>query len=158
MNRRAIHRILDANINRAQEGLRVCEELARFLLNDRPLTDRLRRMRHGLVAATAQLSVRRSTLIAARDSRRDVGRLAPDVRADHPRSPETTALANLARAKESLRVLEEYAKLLSPQAALAFSRLRFRAYAAEQDLLERLASLRHPRSNRRARARSGARG
>ena len=151
MNRAALHRILDANLNRAQEGLRVCEELARFLLNDRALTGRLRRLRHGVVAATAKLPVSRRLLVAARDSKRDVSRAASDLRGRAPRTAEQTALANLARAKESLRVLEEYVKLLSPQAADAFARLRFRAYATEQRLLQRLAPVRHPRPRRRPR-------
>ena len=149
MKHQAVYRIIDANINRAQEGLRVCEELARFLLNDRALTDRLRRLRHGVVEAAAQLSVSRRVLVASRESGRDVGRAAADLRGPAPRTAEQTALANLARAKESLRVLEEYAKLRSPQAADSFARLRFRAYATEQRLLERLAPVRHPRPRRR---------
>lgn len=152
MRRAALHRILDVNINRAQEGLRVCEELARFVLNDRALTDRLRRLRHGIVEAVAQLPISRRQLVAARGSGRDVGRAAADLRGPSPRTAEQTALANLARAKESLRVLEEYAKIISPQAADSFARLRFRAYATECRLLERLAPVRHPRSRRRPRA------
>lgn len=152
MRRGALYRILDANLNRAQEGVRVCEELARFVLNDRALTNRLRRLRHGVAAAGAQLPVSRRELAAARDIRRDVHRAAAALRGPAPRTGEQTALANLARAKESLRVLEEYAKICSPQAADSFARLRFRAYATEQRLLQRLAPVRHPRPPYRRRA------
>ena len=41
-------RILDANSNRSREGLRVCEEVARFVLNSHPLTKDLKRLRHAI--------------------------------------------------------------------------------------------------------------
>ncbi|MCK4863503.1 MAG: hypothetical protein KAS25_04355, partial [Dehalococcoidales bacterium] len=39
-------RIIDANINRIGEGLRVLEEFARLSLNDTDLTQQLKNMRH----------------------------------------------------------------------------------------------------------------
>ncbi|MFC1594778.1 hypothetical protein ACFL38_05570 [Candidatus Omnitrophota bacterium] len=39
-------RILDANINRAKEGLRVCEDEARFILNDARYSRQLKSVRH----------------------------------------------------------------------------------------------------------------
>ncbi len=45
-------RILDANLNRAREALRVVEDYARFVLNDDALCGELKQLRHDLVAAT----------------------------------------------------------------------------------------------------------
>ena len=39
-------RIIDANINRAGEGLRFLEEIARFVLDDAALSQQLKNMRH----------------------------------------------------------------------------------------------------------------
>ena len=48
-------RILDANINRIGEGLRVLEEFARMSLNDTELTQRLKDMRHEMLNVDAEL-------------------------------------------------------------------------------------------------------
>ena len=42
-------RIIDANLNRVGEGLRLLEEIARLLLNDTTLTEQLKTMRHELI-------------------------------------------------------------------------------------------------------------
>ena len=41
-------RIIDANLNRAAEGLRVLEDIARLGLNDASLSERLKTLRHEL--------------------------------------------------------------------------------------------------------------
>lgn len=138
---RKLLRILDANLNRAREGLRVCEDVVRLGYNDPELTRRLKRVRHGVTAAGRRLPVPWRALLAARASDRDVGR-----RTGHLPSPRlrqtgltsqrratvhTLFLVNLQRAKEALRVLEEGSRLIAPATARAFARLRFRLYALE---------------------------
>src|SRR5215212_4504815 len=49
----SVLRILDANLNRAREALRVMEDYARFALNDQAIAASLKEIRHELVAATA---------------------------------------------------------------------------------------------------------
>ena len=63
-------RIIDANINRLGEGLRVLEEFARMTLNDKVLTQRLKDMRHKTVKIDSELH---KLLLGARDSGEDVG-------------------------------------------------------------------------------------
>ncbi len=41
-SRRTIYRIIDANLNRASEGLRVIEDGVRFILDDRSFTEELK--------------------------------------------------------------------------------------------------------------------
>ena len=48
-------RIIDAAANRAREGLRVVEDYVRFALDDRHLTEQLKRLRHNLAAALGRL-------------------------------------------------------------------------------------------------------
>ena len=65
-------RIIDANLNRIGEGLRVLEELARLMLNDAILTQQLKNMRHDLVRHDWQMQ---QQLLQARDSEGDVERV-----------------------------------------------------------------------------------
>ena len=131
MNRRAFLRIVDANYNRAKEALRVAEDFSRFLLNDRRLTARFKRSRHELTRILLRLPIPYRRLVAARDSVRDVGR-SRGIR--DRRSPrwQDAMTANLKRAEEALRVLEELARLISPRAARSFEDLRFRIYELER--------------------------
>jgi thiamine-phosphate pyrophosphorylase len=140
MSRPTVLRLVDANANRALEGLRVCEELIRFHWEWRSGFARLRRLRHGIARAVNQLPVTPVELVGARESGRDVGRRAP---ASGVRSVEHLLLINFQRAKESLRTLEECSRLVAPRRTAAFQRLRFQVYDAERDTLLHLAALRH---------------
>lgn len=123
-----MHRIIDANLNRAREGLRVLEDLARFDLDDAVGARELRAMRHAVGAMADGLSMR---LLAARDSVRDVGRAAPTDSTD-------VATANFKRVQEALRSLEECG-------LRGAARLRFRAYDLEKNLVPRLSRARRLR-------------
>ncbi|MCJ7577821.1 MAG: thiamine phosphate synthase, partial [candidate division Zixibacteria bacterium] len=48
MNKRNIYRIIDANLNRAREGIRVAEEVARLYFNDAELSTQFKSLRHQL--------------------------------------------------------------------------------------------------------------
>src|SRR5437773_12001829 len=64
-------RIVDVNLNRASEGLRVVEEYCRFVLADAPLTARCKSLRDELHAAVDPIS--RAERLMARDTTNDVG-------------------------------------------------------------------------------------
>lgn len=140
MSQSSILRLVDANANRALEGLRVCEEIVRFHFASPRLFGRARALRHGVAAAVRKLPVRPTDLLRARDSQQDVGRRASASRVE---SLERLLLINFQRAKESLRTLEECARLLAPALTPAFQRLRFAAYELERDCLLTLAPVRH---------------
>lgn len=136
----SVLRLLDANANRALEGLRVCEEIARFHYGSPRAFKRLRALRHAVARAVRELPVAAVDLARARASRRDVGRRAAASRVD---SLERLLLINFQRTKESLRTLEECSRLLAPRLTPMFQRLRFSTYEAERDCLLRLAAVRH---------------
>lgn len=141
MRQEILFRVLDVNLNRAREGLRVCEELARLVLSSSTLTRRCQRIRYDLDRAARELPGRR--MLNARDSRADVGR--PDRRGPlraHRRIRDL-AQANAKRVQEALRVLEEFTRWKYPSASRRLGSLRFRAYSFEQALLRRLPALRH---------------
>jgi thiamine-phosphate pyrophosphorylase len=126
----AIYRILDANLNRALEGLRVVEEYCRFAREEAHLAGACKQLRHELVACVAPLS--RGRLHGSRDTLRDVGAslgtAAEYLRADL----ESVVAANWSRIEQALRALEEYGKVVAPQLAVTLEGLRYRAYVLER--------------------------
>ena len=138
-------RVLDANINRAHEGLRVCEDVARFYFEALPSYRRLRRLRHAFDRQVRRLPVPLDALVDARDSRQDPGRRAGFAAV---RSAEHLLVMNLQRTKEAFRVVEETARLLAPRRSPDFQTLRFTLYDVERSLVLELAALRHRRRRR----------
>ena len=134
--RNKINRIIDANLNRAKEGLRVCEDIARFILDDRRFTLKLKRARHKLSSLSGSLATRRM-LLKDRQSAKDVGRF---LKADELKRKGVRDIffANMQRAKESVRVLEEFSKLINIKAALGFKEVRYKIYGLEKKALERI--------------------
>ncbi|MEE9528596.1 MAG: thiamine phosphate synthase [Dehalococcoidia bacterium] len=138
-------RIVDVNLNRSVEGLRVLEDVARFVLNDATLSQQLRSTRHSLAEVGESLGI---ILLEERDSEHDVGRengIASRRRSNLNRQsyPDLASLvgANANRVEESLRVLEELAKLdeLSFKLdAARFEKVRFRLYSVEKEMVSRL--------------------
>jgi thiamine-phosphate pyrophosphorylase len=129
VNDAGIYRIIDANGNRALEGLRVCEDVARFAWDDKPMARRWKNLRHDCSEALRHLPRRK--IIAARSVRKDVGASStkPEFRRE---DVEGVFYANLQRVKESLRVLEECLKLVAKPAAQKMKDMRYKVYALEQ--------------------------
>lgn len=126
----AILRIIDANLNRAREGLRVVEEFARFMLEDAGLSEALKLLRHELVAAIPKGIA--TTLHTHRDSHRDVGREIANPSDAQRGSAGDVARASAARVTEALRSIEEYAKPLDAEFAARVEPLRYRMYELER--------------------------
>lgn len=134
---KTINRIIDANINRAKEGLRVCEEIARFILNSRGITSEFKKIRHEIDAIIKQLLTAKD-LLKSREALTDVGR---DIYANELRRKDFQDIffANMQRVKESIRVLEEFSKLKNINLAIKFKKIRYRIYEAEKRIAERIA-------------------
>jgi thiamine-phosphate pyrophosphorylase len=124
-----IWRVLDANANRAREGLRVVEDTARFILEDKRASAALRQMRHDLDELVRK---HYSVLLQHRAVETDPGR----VNAAQPHKTGISGLlaSNFKRCEEALRVLEEYGRVLSPGAVSKAQALRFQVYKWEQKL------------------------
>lgn len=125
----AICRILDANLDRAREGLRIIEEWCRFGLNNGSLAGECKQMRQELA------SWHTPEIRASRDTPGD-----PGTELSHPKEEERSSIqqllqANLCRVEEALRVLEEYGKLFNPEMGIAFKQMRYRVYTLESNLL-----------------------
>ncbi|USN98952.1 MAG: thiamine phosphate synthase [Phycisphaeraceae bacterium] len=120
-------RIIDANRNRAGEGLRVLEDIARFALDDEALTARCKRARHELGEAVAVLPLPAGLGLSARDTPGDVGTSVRTEREYERSDPTSVAAAACGRVGEALRSIEEIAKCVRGDAA-RFEALRYEAY------------------------------
>ena len=133
-----ILRIIDANLNRLSEGLRLLEDLARFQFNDANLTQQLKNMRHDLIRGDLIFN---QQLIQARNATSDVGMDIEVPGEEKQRELPAMVIANARRAQQSIRVLEELSKLPDTPLKLdsgKFQQTRFELYTIEQDLLSRL--------------------
>ncbi|MBF0490845.1 MAG: thiamine-phosphate pyrophosphorylase [Candidatus Omnitrophica bacterium] len=129
-----LYRIIDANFNRSKEGLRVCEDIARYVWNKNTLTKSFKDLRHDLTLVAGELEVLK--IIEGRDVQSDVGR--PSSPSELKRRDISSVFwANMQRVKESLRVLEEVSKLLNPTVSEGFKSLRYKAYVLEQKAVKK---------------------
>lgn len=127
-------RTLDANANRAREGLRVLEDHARFFLERDELSSRARDLRHRLTTAFDQANLSTELLLFARDTDGDVG-TQPSGPSGRTSSVDVVAAA-ASRATEAIRVLEETLSLIDqPAAAATMAAMRYDAYQLERDLV-----------------------
>jgi len=128
-----IYRVLDVNVNRSKEGLRVVEEYFRFFKEDKEISSALKDIRYRVdqIFSSKKIEI---ALIGSRNVEQDV--LAYDYTDQEKTRQDVTALvfANTKRVKESLRVLEEYSKLIDGDMGLYFQTLRFDFYKIEQTL------------------------
>jgi hypothetical protein len=131
---KSLYRILDANFNRAKEGLRVCEDLCRYIWNQRTLTSAFKDVRHELTGIMAGLDIQKG--LEARHIQGDVGR-ATTVSEAKRKDINAVFSANAQRVKESLRVLEEIAKLIDSRRSSMLKLLRYKVYALEQKAIGR---------------------
>ncbi|MDD5432892.1 MAG: thiamine-phosphate pyrophosphorylase [Candidatus Omnitrophica bacterium] len=137
---KAINRIIDANINRAKEGLRVTEEITRFILDNRSLTEDLKKIRHSLDSILNKFPAKKE-LLEQRYSLRDVG-FDIFVKSEFKRKDfKDIFFANMQRVKESIRVLEEFSKLIDTKIASGFKKIRYNIYETEKKIAKKILSL-----------------
>lgn len=135
----AILRIIDANFNRAREGLRVVEEYARFDLESPALTAQCKNLRHQIQLAEKLFSENMidgdEALLNARDTLGDCGTEITTPTENQRAETVDVLRANIKRAQEALRVLAEYGKLFSISAADLLEKTRYTLYEIEPRLL-----------------------
>ncbi len=130
----SVFRILDANCNRLREALRVVEEHARFVQEDGDAAMLLKTARHDLQTILSALG--ENDLLSARNTASDP--FAVEVQEIERGRADMRVLlaANIRRAQEAARVIEEYAKLLPCGTAVEKAKhIRFMMYDAEKKLL-----------------------
>jgi thiamine-phosphate pyrophosphorylase len=125
----SLYRILDANLDRSREGLRIIEEWCRFGLDNAELTEACKALRQELARwHTPELR-------AERDTPGDAGTELTHPGEEQRSSMQQVLQANLCRVQEALRVLEEYGKVYRPEMATACKQMRYRVYTLESRLM-----------------------
>ena len=118
-----IQRILDANLNRLREGIRVVEDITRYYLNSKTLSKRLKDLRH-----KARIN---TDLLHYRDIKNDVSKQSNASEAKRENLKDIS-IANFKRTQESARVIEEVLKLDSSIGDyLIFKNIRYELYDIE---------------------------
>ncbi|RBQ25845.1 MULTISPECIES: thiamine-phosphate pyrophosphorylase [Arcobacteraceae] len=117
-------RIIDANLNRLREGIRVVEDIFRYVYNDKDNSIKLKNLRH--IARTENYY----EILETRDINNDV--LKTSIKSEQNREDLNSILiANFKRAQESARVLEELTKLISIKDSENFKYIRYELYNLE---------------------------
>ena len=120
-------RLLDANLNRLREGIRVVEDIFRYIYNDKQTSSKLKNLRH-----LSRLN-NYTELLNSRDINNDV--LKTSTKSEQLRDDLYSILiANFKRAQESSRVLEEFSKLISIKDSENFKYIRYELYDLEKAL------------------------
>ena len=117
--------MIDANLNRLKEGLRVIEDICRYIHNDTILTPQIKELRHKLQLA---YSIER---LEHRDIDGDIQKSS--TKSELTRGNlQDLVIANFSRAQESARVLEESFKLTELELSEVFKKIRYKLYALEK--------------------------
>lgn len=132
-----IYRIIDANVNRISEGLRVLEDHFRFASVDKPLNDKLRNFRHIVRESLKEYDL---NFISSRESLNDNGlKISQASDIDGKSSPKEFILANFKRVEEALRSVEENLHLMNEHSkAKIFENIRFEVYELEKQAFSKL--------------------
>ena len=119
-------RTIDANFNRFQEGIRVVEDILRYEYNS-PLAKELKNLRHINLPNYEEI-------IKKRDSLNDI--LKSSTKSEQNRENlKAIVIANLKRAQQSARVLEEIYKISDIKTSEHFKNARYLLYNYEKEIL-----------------------
>lgn len=125
INQNPLLRVIDANLNRYREGIRVVEDIFRYTLNDKELSSKLKSLRH------IRVDISLEKLLDNRDSINDV--LKPSTNSEKNRNEiKDIIIANFKRAQESSRVLEELLKIDYIKSSEEFKNARYTLYNLEK--------------------------
>jgi thiamine-phosphate pyrophosphorylase len=125
-------RIIDANLNRAEEGLRVVEDIIRFFAEDESLVKQIKDVRH-MIADCARKHFSTPSLILSRTTE-DVGQRIHAEGESRRCTIQQIVHANLKRVQQALRVLEEVSKI-DGGGWKDFKSIRYKVYALEKEIL-----------------------
>jgi thiamine-phosphate pyrophosphorylase len=122
-------RVIDANINRASEGLRVLEDIFRLFYKNEKFVKEIKDIRHTIRETCSDIKY-----IQSRDILADSGKDSFTITEKNRQTLEDIYFANSKRVQESLRVLEEFFKIENVNKSFIFKKLRFDVYKLEEEL------------------------
>ena len=123
-----IERVIDANLNRLREGLRVLEDLNRYFWDDGEIGYQFKDLRHRVAQAHDPSRLIHRNIIG------DTQRISSESEM-HRSDLRDLVTANFSRAQESSRVLEELFKLNAPKYSALFKEIRYELYELERRII-----------------------
>ena len=123
-----IERLIDANLNRLREALRLLEDVQRYIFDNRELSYTFKELRHKL---TPLFDTKR---LDYRDIEGDVAKTSTASELERG-SLKDMIDANFSRALESARVLEEAFKLTEPKNSAVAKEIRYKLYGLHKEAL-----------------------
>ena len=124
-----ISQIIDANLDRAREGLRVLEDWARFGLGLENYVIKIKNFRQ--ILGKNHLEIYKKS----RNHIEDQCKGLSHVEQTNRKSPEKIISSNAARVQEALRVIEEFSRLNNKELSKIASEIRYEIYTLEVELL-----------------------
>ena len=124
-----IFQIIDANLDRAREGLRVLEDWARFGLGENDCVTRIKNFRQ--ILGKNHLEVYKQSRNYIEDECKGLTHHEQINR----KTPEQIISSNSARVQEALRVIEEFTRLDNNELSKIASEIRYAIYTLEIDLI-----------------------
>ena len=124
-----VFQIIDANLDRAREGLRVLEDWARFGLGASNYVTRIKNFRQ--VLGKNHLEIYKQTRNYVEDKSKGLTHQEQFNR----KTPQQIISSNAGRVQEALRVIEEFTRLNNHNLSKIASEIRYEIYNLEIDLL-----------------------
>ncbi len=124
-----IYQIIDANLDRAREGLRVLEDWARFGLGKGKYVERIKNLRQ--ILGKNHLEVYKQSRNYIEDKCKGLTHQEQLNR----NTSEQIISSNSGRVQEALRVIEEFSRLHNHELSKIASEIRYEIYTIEIDLL-----------------------
>lgn len=126
-----IYRIIDVEVNRVSEALRVLEDLSRFVYDNKKITTDLKESRHKL---RGMFRKEENNLTAYRNVKTDHGlEISRKIARIERCNLKDIMLANFKRAEEGLRSMEEFSKMFKEKNLVEdIEALRYKIYDIEK--------------------------
>ena len=124
-----ISQIIDANLDRAREGLRVLEDWARFGLNKEDFVIRIKNFRQ--ILGKNHLEIYKTSRNHTEDQCKGLSHKEQINR----NAPDKIISSNSARVQEALRVIEEFSRWHNLELSQIASKIRYEIYTLEVELL-----------------------
>ena len=124
-----IYQIIDANLDRSREGLRVLEDWARFGLGEEKYVERIKNFRQ--ILGKNHLEIYKQSRNYIEDKCKGLTHQEQINR----KTSEEIISSNSGRVQEALRVIEEFSRLHNHELSKIASEIRYEIYTIEIDLL-----------------------
>ncbi|KGG12016.1 MULTISPECIES: thiamine phosphate synthase [Prochlorococcus] len=125
-----VAQLIDANLDRAREGLRVIEDWCRYVLQNQALVITIKDFRQQLGLAHKNIYKRARSTVA------DQGLGLTHSAQQSRTKPIQVVIANCARVQEALRVVEEFSRHTDSQLSIIASQIRYKVYDLEINILK----------------------